>query len=77
MGPVPEPDEVSLAAIYLLSDTYGVPAGKLRALLGIDVDIRAVVDGLQADPLGGDRPTAGPAGDPIRAAVDAATRRTI
>lgn len=65
--------------VEYLAEEYGRTTDEIRAFLGGDPvsEVRRIVEDLRPDPLGGDRPTAGPAGDPIRAAVDAATRTHI
>ena len=65
--------------VEYLAEEYGRTPDEIREFLGGDPvsEVRRIVEDLRPDPLGGDRPTAGPAGDPIRAAVDAATRTHI
>lgn len=72
-------DEVAERAIDYLAGVYGRDPDEVRKFLGSDPgsEVRRIVEDLRPDPLGGDRPTAGPAGDPIRAAVEAATRTHI
>lgn len=70
-------DEMATTAIDLLAEQYGRDPDEIREFLGAEPSVRRIVADLRPDPLGGDRPTAGPAGDPIRAAVDAATRTGI
>lgn len=62
--------------VEYLAEEYGRTPDEIREFLGGDPisEVRRIVDDLRPDPLGGDGLTAGPAGDPIRAAVDAATR---
>ncbi len=70
-------DEVAERAIDYLASVYGRDAADVREFLGAEPSVRDIVADLRGDPLGGDRLTAGPASDPIRAAVDAATRTGI
>lgn len=70
-------DEMATTAIDLLAEHFDRDPDEIREFLGAEPTIRRIVDDLRPDPLGGDRPVAGPGHDPIRRAVDAATRPTI
>ena len=71
-------DELGQAAVAYLADRFNIDEAALTDFLGAGkTEVQRIVDDLTADPLGGDRPTAGPGADPIRRAVHDATNRGI
>lgn len=74
---MPKRDEVAERAIDYLAEVYGRSPDEVREFLGVEPSVRQIVDSIMPDPLGGDRVTTKPLGDPIRSAVEAATRTGI